>query len=301
MRRGVARVRSCARAAVRGLRASPVPTAVSVVTIAVTLVLVGAFALLVENMQALVQRVGSDLRVSVYLEDDLARAEIESLAERVRAAGGVESVETISKQEALRRFEAGVGSRTGLLEALEENPLPASLEITLAPEERTPEGIRRLAASLDGLRGVNEVAYGHEWVEGYARAVELVRGLGMVLGAVFALAAVLIVANTIRLAIYARRDEIEILTLVGASRSFVSAPFLLEGLIQGMLGAGLALVLLYGLFRLVLPGLEAGVELVIGYASPQFLSREAMLGLLGAGAGLGVVGSAGALLGGWRS
>ncbi|UCE86149.1 MAG: ABC transporter permease [Deltaproteobacteria bacterium] len=300
MSRLASQLRSFVRTALRGLRASPLTTAVSVATIAITLVLIGSFVVVVENMQGMLERFGEDLHVSLYLEDGLSDAELEGLAERVETVEGVDAVELVSKEQALQRFEAGVGARTGLLEALEENPLPASLEVTLLAARRTPEGLAVVIESIDGLPGIAEVAYGQQWVETYARAVALVRGAAFGLGAVLALAAFLIVANTIRLAVYARSDELEIVSLVGGSRTFVNAPFLLEGMIQGGAGAALALVILYALFRLLLPGFEAGLELLVGYAEPAFLSPGGMLRIVLGGAALGAVGSAAALAGSWR-
>lgn len=301
MSRAAARLAYFARTSLRGLRASPVTSAVAVVTIGVSLVLVGAFALLAENMQELLERFGDDLHVTAYLEDGLAPEARRALEARVGGVEGVERVRFVSKQEALERFREGVGRSGALLEGLGENPLPASLEIVLVPERRSAAGLERLVAALDGLPGISDLSSGRDWVEGYLRAVALVRGTGIGLGVILALAALLIVANTIRLAVLARRDELEILALVGASRSFVSTPFLCEGLLQGAAGGALALGLLYALFRLVLPGFEFGLELLLGGAAPRFFSAGESLGLLAAGAGLGLVGSAAALAGGWRS
>jgi cell division transport system permease protein len=126
--------------------------------------------------------------------------------------------------------------------------------------------------------------------------VALIRGIGVGIGAVLALATLLIVSNTIRLAVYARREEIEILRLVGAGRSFVSIPFLVEGFIQGTLGGVVAIALLYGFFRILLPGIEGGLEILLGFATPAFVGAEGVLGLIGAGALLGTLGSGLALV-----
>ena len=112
---------------------------------------------------------------------------------------------------------------------------------------------------------------------------------------ILALATLLIVANTIRLAVLSRRDELEILSLVGASRAYVSMPFLIEGLIQGAAGGALALGLLYAVFRLVVPGFEFGLELVLGGVEPRFFSAGEAIWLLAAGAGLGLFGAGAAL------
>jgi cell division transport system permease protein len=287
------------RTAIRGIASSPVTSGISVVTIGVTLVLVGAFALLLQNMEELLDQFGDDLRVTAYLESDVSGEALRALEDRVREIPGVEDVEALSQDEALERFRASVGSGSALLDGLDVNPLPASLEISLRDDRRSAEGMEAVANAIEGLAGVESLSAGRDWVEGYLRAVALVRGVGVGLGIILALATLLIVANTIRLGVFARRDELEILSLVGASRSFVQAPFLLEGVLQGAAGGAIALGLLYVLFRLVLPGFEFGLELLVGSAPRFFSSNEALI-VIGGGAGLGLFGSAAALSGGWR-
>ena len=289
------------RTSFAGLRSSPVTTAVAVITIAVSLVLVGAFALLLANMEELLGRFGDDLQVTAYLEDGLSAEQVNELVRIAHTVEGVQAARIVSKQEALERFRAGVGQGSALLEGLGENPLPASLELTLAPEQRSAAGMARVVGSLEGLAGVSELASGQDWVEGYLRALALLRGIGWGLGILLALATLLIVANTIRLAVFARRDELDILALVGASRAFVNGPFLLEGLLQGAVAGAVALALLYALFRLVLPGFEFGLALLLGGVAPRFFEPHEMAALVAGGAALGFVGSAAALAGGGRA
>jgi len=288
------------RSALRGLVTSPVTSCVAVATIGVCLVLVGAFTLLVSNMEDLLGRFEGDLRVTAYLESGQGAAARHDLVATVRGVAGVESVRLVSEEEALERFRAGVGHGAAFLEGLEENPLPASLEVLLVPGRRSAEGMEAVSTSLETVAGIEEVASGHDWMEGYLRAVALVRGLGLGLGLILALATLLIVANTIRLAVVARRDEVEILGLVGASRAFVSVPFLLEGLLQGAAGGALAVGLLFALFRLALPGFEFGMELLLGGAAPRFFTPGEALWLVAGGASLGLLGSGAALAGGLR-
>ena len=161
---------------------------------------------------------------------------------------------------------------------------------------RNEAGLRVLGEALDGLPGIAELGYGHEWIEGYQQAVALIRAVALSIGGVLGLATLLIVANTIRLSIYSRREEIEIVGLVGGSRSFVAAPFLLEGAAQGIAGGAIGVLLLYGFYRLLLPSLRGGLELLLGFAEPTFLGLDETLWLVAAGALLGIVGSALALL-----
>jgi cell division transport system permease protein len=278
--------------ALRGLTASPLTSAVATLTIATCLLLAGAFALLLVNMERVLARFGEEVRVSAYLADDLAPEAQQGLAERARRIAGVESVTWVSKEAALERFRASPFGRASLLDGLDENPLPSSLEIVLAPERRNREGLDALVRALRGLPGIDELGYGHEWVEGYARAVALVRGIALVLGAVLALATLLIVSNTIRLSVYARRDEIEILALVGAGRAFVATPFLLEGLLEGALGGALALGGLALGFHALAGRYGAGLELLLGNAQPLFFGAGEAALLVAVGALLGGLGSA---------
>ncbi len=290
-----ARIRYVLRSAWSGLRASPVTGGVAVLTIALCLLLVGSFALLVANMERILDRFGEEFRVSAYLEEELSDEETAALRERLAAAPGVERVELVTKDAALERFRGSHIGRAALLDGLDDNPLPASLELVLAPAHRSAEGLERLAAAAQGLPGIAELGYGSDWVSGYGRAVGLVRSVALAIGAVLVLATLLIVTNTIRLAVYARRDEVSILRLVGASRTFVAVPYLLEGAAQGLAGGLLGLGLLFAIFHLALPVFAGSLELLLGYVSPAFLEARACAGLVAVGAGLGVLGSAAAL------
>ena len=279
------------RAALRGLRASPVTSAVSIATIAVAVVPLGGLLVISANMRALLDSYGRERHVTAFLDPQLSDAQAEALAKRAGGIAGVKHVELVGRQEALERFRRRLGG-SALLEALDQNPLPASLEIALREEGRSGDRVRAVLDAVGKLPGVDEVAGGEAWIEGYARALALVRSAGIGLGAVLALASLLVVANTIRLAVYARRDELEILALVGASRTFVRTPFLIEGVAQGALGGAIGLVLLYAAFRLLVPQLGDALELFLGWSHPTFLAPQAMALLVGGGAGFGLVGAA---------
>jgi cell division transport system permease protein len=296
-----ARLRYFVRSAWLGLRSSPLPSLVSVATIAVSLFLIGAFALLLSNMGGLLERFGRELRLTAYVAAGLSRDAERSLLERVRSVPGVERAEWVSREQALERFRERLGGESALLEGLDENPLPASIEIELDPARRDAAGLARVAEALESQDGIEEVSRGHAWVEGYARALSLLRAGAGVLGGVLGFAALVIVTNTIRLAVYARRDEIEILMLVGATRTFAAVPFLLEGLILGTLGGLLALGLLALGFAAFGGALEGGLVFLLGHATPRFLDAASCLRLVAAGAALGLLGSAAAVVRGLRA
>jgi cell division transport system permease protein len=294
--RWVTQLRSFGRNAWSGLRATPLASGVAAATIGLCLVLVGAFGLLVGNMERLLDSFGREIRVTAYLEADLPAERQAELVEQLLTKPAVEGVQLVSPDQALDRFRDSRFGRAALLEGLDENPLPASLEIALVPAQRNAAGLEALAGSVAGLPGIAELGYGHEWVEGYSKAVGLIRTVGIAIGGVLVLATLLIVANTIRLSVLARLDEIEILRLVGAGRVSVAVPFLLEGLVQGLAGGLLALGLLFVFFQLLLPVLGDGLELLLGYATPAFLGLPSALLLVSGGGLLGLLGSGAALL-----
>lgn len=284
--------------AVRGIRSAQATSALAVLTIAVVLVLIGSGTLLVANMNRILEDFGSDLQVTAFLDSSVSVDVQRELAAQLGAAPGVERVEMVTRDQALERFERIAGSAE-LLAGLEENPLPASLEIFLLPDARNAESIAILDQALDGLPGVEDLAHGQEWIEGYTRAVSLVEGGSTLMSVILGMAALLIVANTIRLAVYARRDELDILALVGASRTFVRVPFLMEGTLQGLLGGVVALGLLFVGYEILLPQVRYGLELMVGRAELRFFTSSEMGRLVSSGAGLGFLGSMTALVG-WR-
>jgi cell division transport system permease protein len=288
------------RTAFRGLWASRGTSGIAVVTIGVVLVLVGTFLLLVFNMEELLDEFGDELRVTAYLELGLTEDVRDDLATRVAALPGVAEVNRVSPEQALERFRSSVGGGVRLLEGLEENPLPASLEIVLAPDRRSTAGLSAISASLEGLAGIDDLSSGRDWVDGYLRAISIVRTIGTGLGVILALATLLIVANTIRLGIISRSDELEILSLVGGSRGFIRTPFLLEGILQGGAGGLIALAILFVVFEGLLPGIASGLEMIVG-STPRFFSTSESVMVVGGGAALGLIGSAGAITAGFRT
>jgi cell division transport system permease protein len=285
------------RSALRGLQSSGVTTTIAVLSVAVVLVLIGSFALVAGNMAGLLERYGREVRVTAYLDDEVTGEARRKLAASIATIEGVQSIEVFSKQQAMERFRDHLGD--DLLDGLDENPLPASLLISLHDANRTPEGVALVVSALDGLPGITDLSEGQDWVDGYARATALVRAAGIGLGGVLGLAALLIVASTIRLAVYARRDELEILGLVGAGRAYIRIPFLIEGGLQGALGGLLAVALLFLAFRGILPQIEYGLEAFLGSVDPRFLNLVEVTGVVLGGALLGLLGSMAALVG-WR-
>ena len=263
----------------------------SVCTIAVAFLIVGIFLLLTQNLGAALTQWRDQYQVTVFLDDRISAEQLALLRKRIANEQAVRALAYISKDEALRAFKQELKGREGLLEGLGENPIPASFQLRIREEHQAPQALHQLAASLGRLEGVEEVQYGQEWVDRMAAALQVVRLIGLSVGIALGAASLLIVSNTVRLAIYARAEEIEVMRLVGATKASIRLPFLLEGVIQGGVVSALALGLLYGACRITLYKLQMAPGPGMGLGLESFLPGATAAALVGAGAALGAFGS----------
>jgi cell division transport system permease protein len=263
----------------------------SIGTIAFSFVIVGIFLIITHNLGALVSEWKEQFQVTVFLEDRTTAEQLALLRKRIQSERAVKTVTYTSKEEALQNFKRELKGKESLLEGLGENPIPASLQLRINEPYQTPEALRQLTASLARLEGVEDVLYGQEWVDRLTSAVRMLRLLGLSVGLALGMASLLIVSNTIRLAVYARAEEIEIMRLVGATRLHIRAPFLLEGMIQGGLGAAVALLLLFVAYRVTLWQLQLTSAEIFGMGVGSFLDARWAGALLLTGAGVGAFGS----------
>ena len=231
--------------ALTSLWRSRLVNAVSIGTIAVSLFVLGAFLTVASALSGLVTRWTETVQVIVYLEDATPERVLKSLEARLREDPAVASLQYVSREEALARFRGMFRDLSSLPEDLGENPFPASLEVNLRPERQSAVEVERLAKGLTGAPGVREIQYDLLWIERLSTGVRLVRVVGAFLGGILVLAAVFTISNVIRLTIYAREDELDIMRLVGATRAYVKGPFVAEGVIQGGLGGLAASFLLW--------------------------------------------------------
>ena len=231
--------------ALTSLWRSRLVNAVSIGTIAVSLFVLGAFLTVASALSGLVTRWTETVQVIVYLEDATPDRVRESLENRLRQDPAVASFQLVSREQALARFRGMFRDLSSLPEDLGENPFPASIEVNLRAERQSAAEVERLAKAFAGVPGVREIQYDLLWIERLSTGVRLVRLVGAFLGGILVLAAVFTISNVIRLTIYAREDELDIMRLVGATRAYVKGPFVAEGVIQGGLGGLAASVLLW--------------------------------------------------------
>ena len=276
----------------RNLRATPMITLTSIGIIALAFLVFATFLLVVLNVSAFLDRWGADIRIDVYVADGTSSADFAALAEQVETRDGVERVEAITKDAALTEFRTILGDDSILLDSLPRNPLPASLKVYPTAEARLD--IEPLTAALRDFPHVTDVRASTEWLNQLSGVMTLLRLTGFGVGGILFLASALIISNAIRLSLYARRDEIEIMQLVGATNRFIVTPFYLEGAATGGGAAILALLLLRGLFALFLGSVtiplgtlgSVGLVFLPPILAGMFIAGGVVLGLGGSAVAL---------------
>ena len=275
------------RRAVEAMARGPYVALVGTATIFVAVFATGLLAASLGGAERLLQQWAGEVRISVYLAPG---ADLEAAARAARAVAGDREVEAVPAATALRRLAASLGEEAKVLDGVGPGALPDAVEV------RAPgislAGARALAGRLATLPGVAEVDFGNAWLEKLERFVARGKVAAVVLFGALALATAVLVSNTLRLAVFARRDEIEIMKLVGATDGFVSAPFLIEGALQGLLGATLAVLALLALHAALVPRLQAAVAMAGGLHVSDTLPPALVLALVAGGGAVGLLGSA---------
>jgi len=225
--------------------------AISIGTITISLILFGSFLLLFVNINNWIVEWGQSLSMSVYLKDGIDGEQLQRIKSELRKLPGAELKGFISKEQAKEDLIRALGSQAGLLEGVDENPLPASFEVIFEDIRKSGINTQAIKEKLERLEGVDEVQYSEQWIERFEGFLYLLKVTGIIIGALLCLAVLFIITNTIKLAIYSRKEEIEIYKIVGATDWFVKTPFLIEGAIQGLMGGLLALGALFLLYSLV--------------------------------------------------
>jgi len=277
-----------------GLRALRTHLALALMTgltIAVTLLLLALFTALYHHLQGVAERAHGELGMVVFLTDGCAPAQHDALVAWLHRRPEVARVEETTKEEAATAFTRRHPESARLLALLDENPLPASLQVHLDPRV-TAASLAGLAREVGGFAGVDSVRYGEEWLSSLLGLSRWVRGTGVAIGVLLAVATLFIVSNQVAMSIYARREEIDIMRLIGATNRFIRTPFYLEGALTGLFGgvvAALLLIAARAVLTRLLAAQGAGTDLFSGLALATVGARQVAL-LAGTGALLGMVG-----------
>jgi cell division transport system permease protein len=273
------------------LRGDRVTLTMTTLTFSFSMLIFGLFLLLYLNASAVLEGLRSEIRILLYLKEGVSEAGVKSLGEKVGAEPGISEIRYVSKDQAMADFKKSMEGSELLLKGLGENPLPASFELTVDPVYRSSESMAALVEKLKGISGVDQIQYGKEWVENIEKWLWLFRMVAWGVGGLLAFTVTAIVANTIKLTVSLRKNEVEILRLMGATKGFVCVPFILEGAFVGLLASGIALGILAALFNLgrrnfLVPGSSFAMTDIF-----SFLPLPWALGFLFMGFFLGSLGS----------
>jgi cell division transport system permease protein len=239
------------REAFAAFRRAPLLTGLSAAMIGLSLFVMGLFGIAAHNIRLVLDDVESRVEVVAYLHDEATAEEIDALETEVRRQPQVREVIFVSRQQALEMARTQLAGFDAAFAELDGNPFPASLEISLHPGQGSSEAVRKVADLVRDVPYVEDVRFGQDWLDKVYLLRRVAAAAALVVGGAFAVVAALIIGAAIRLAIFARRDEISIMRLVGATDWFIRRPFLLEGLMTGVLGSLLAVPATYIVFRLL--------------------------------------------------
>src|SRR5688572_27735472 len=219
--------------------------------ISLSLLVVALFTIAAHNIRRVLDRVEARVEVVAYLRDDADFNQVMAAVEEMKKVPAVREVRYVSREQALEIARQELPDFQQIFGAMEGNPLPASVEVSLLPQQVGPDAVKSIAQRLTQMPFVEDVQYGREWLDKVYLLRRVAGAATFVLGGSFAIVAALIIGAAIRIAVFARRDEISIMRLVGATDGFIRRPFILEGLIAGVLGGFLALLLTFTVYKLL--------------------------------------------------
>ena len=232
----------------------------SVATITISIFILGLFLMLFSNLNGFLSKLDDQVQLIVYLNDSITSSERAVLEDIISKSPSVKSTTKVSKKIAWEEFQSNMSENLKPLLAIKFNPLPASYKIQFHEADSRLDHIRELSEKLKAKKGIESVEYGQEWIAKFEKFMFFSRLFLFAMGGLLCFGLILIISNTIRLSIYSRQDEIELMLLIGATPSFVKVPFLLEGMLQGFTGSILSLFLIRGINLYLKDEFQSAIE-----------------------------------------
>jgi len=279
------------REAVRRIWVSKRTSFVAVTMIAISLLLVGCFLLIAENLGRAAEEWQGRSRVVIYFDARATDAQVRAVDAYLASQRELAGRRFITREQALARFKSYFANLAEVISQLDENPFPPSFEVDITPTMARSAVFARQMTAVRSMPGIDQVQYDWEWIERLRRLVHLINVIGLVAGGVLAVAAAFTIANVIRLTMMLYREEIEIMRLVGATERIIRGPFLIEGFLQGTLGGILSVILLFALFEMSRRALDPSTSIVWGFLFRGFLPWPKVAALIAGGMLAGWFGS----------
>jgi cell division transport system permease protein len=264
----------------------------SVTIICLSFLTVGIFMSLANNLRATAKELSRNMTVAFYLDKGLSAAAVEAIRQEIGQPGFVESVRVVTPDEALERFRASFPELADIVSGLETNPFPTSIEMRVNARASASQEVVELVDAMKARSGITDVLFNQDWVEKMQGFSRLAGAVGAFLGGILILTSFFIISNVVKLNVFARKNEIEILRFVGGTNLFIRIPFWLEGITLGLLGSLLSLGLLFvviNLFPVYLSASLGALQELLRFRYPDLTQSVALL--IG-GAATGFIGSA---------
>jgi len=279
------------RTTISNIRANKQTFLISVVTIAISVGILGLFLIVFFNLNGLLTSWNQQVQLVIYLGDDISPSQKSDLEDLFKLNSKVQSTEEVSKERAWQEFKLKQMDSVGVDLDLGFNPLPASFRIRFTVSDNGSLHIREFAEQIRGEPGVESVEYGEKWLGRFEKFMLICRVFLLGVGILLSLGLILIISNTIRLSIYSRQDEIELMLLIGATPRFVKIPFLLEGMLQGLSGSLISLGLMGTIYIYIKNEFQPSIESIARGIDFQFISQPFLLILVGLSVLIGFIAS----------
>jgi len=267
---GGANLRFFVSDAIGAIRENLATTILTSITLAFSIAICAFFFIVFINLGSLFSSWGDNAYIIAYIKDSAPSSETKGFKKQVLKISGVSGARYVSRAEAMAELKKGLKGHAGILEGMNKRILPASFEIHLRKVSREPDRMLKVVKRIKSLPWVDEVQYSQEWARKFYGVFRFFELTAVVIGLVLAAAAVFVITNTIRLTVYARREEIEVLRLVGASDNFISMPFLIEGVIEGAVGGGLAFLIVFAVLGLLSYNIPEYLAFVLDIPAPLY-------------------------------
>ena len=279
------------RTTISNIRANKQTFLISVMTIAISIGILGLFLIVFFNLNGLLTSWNQQVQLVIYLGDDISRSQKSDLEDLFKLNSKVQSTEEVSKEKAWQEFKLKQMDRAGVDLDLGFNPLPASFRIRFTVSDNRSLHIREFAEQIRGEPGVESVEFGEKWIGRFEKFMLICRVFLLGVGILLSLGLILIISNTIGLSIYSRQDEIELMLLIGATPRFVKIPFLLEGMLQGLSGSLISLGLMGTIYIYMKNEFQPSIESIARGMEFQFISQPFLLILVGLSVLIGFIAS----------
>jgi cell division transport system permease protein len=277
--------------AVANILSSKMINILAVGTIAISLFILGIFFLVSTNLSGVINEWGEKVQVNIYLKNTITQNNFLFLRDRIESSPEVESYRYISQQDALKEFRDLFGKYETFSDKLEEDVFPASFEIKIKSEFRTSDKIEKFTKRFENITGIEEIQYDRDWIMRLNTIINLIRLLAVTIGGILVLAAISTTSNVIKITILSRKDEIEVMRLVGASNSFIKGPFFFEGMIHGLVAGGVAVGLLFTLYKMAKSYIASSSGIFFTYIDFKFLETPEIVLFIIGGTLVGILGS----------